>query len=48
MREMVNDLTKSAIVTILALILQFSLAVYLNRGGWEIIINMLQKKVLTS
>lgn len=33
------DLTKTLIVTILALILQFSLASYLQNGGW----NTLQK-----
>ena len=38
-----RDLTKSLAVTILALVLQFSLAVYLNHGGWQTINNMLVK-----
>ena len=37
------DLTKSLAMTILALLLQFSLAVYLNRGGWQQVNSMLQK-----
>ncbi len=37
------DLTKSLAVTILALILQFGLALYLNHGGWQTVHNMLQK-----
>jgi hypothetical protein len=38
-----SDLTKSLAMTILALVLQFSLAVYLNRGGWQQVNSMLQK-----
>jgi hypothetical protein len=38
-----RDLTKSLAVTILALVLQFSLAVYLNRGGWQQVNSMLLK-----
>ena len=38
-----RDLTKSLAVTILALILQFTLAAYLNRGGWQTVNYMLQK-----
>jgi hypothetical protein len=38
-----SDLTKSLAVTILALLVQFSLAVYLNRGGWQQVNTMLQK-----
>lgn len=48
MKEMAGDLTKTVVVTILALILQVSLAVYLNSGGWEKIINMLKISVITS
>jgi hypothetical protein len=40
---LIRDLTKSLAVTILALILQFSLAAYLNHGGWQTVNNMLQK-----
>jgi hypothetical protein len=36
-----TDLTKSLAVTILALILQFALAGYLDRGGWQDINNVL-------
>ncbi len=43
MKLMLFDLTKSVVVTILALIFQFSLAFYLNRGGWTTVISMLQK-----
>jgi hypothetical protein len=43
MNLLTRDLTKSLAVTILALILQFSLATYLNRGGWQTVNNMLQK-----
>ena len=35
------DLTKSVGVTILALILQIALAVYLNRGGWQFVNSVL-------
>jgi len=31
------DLTRSVIVTILALILQFSFAWWLNHGGWQFV-----------
>lgn len=43
MNLLTRDLTKSLAVTILALILQFSLAAYLNHGGWQIVNKMLQK-----
>ena len=32
-----KDLTKTLVVTILAIIVQVCLAYYLNQGGWEII-----------
>lgn len=38
-----SDLTKSLVVAILALILQFMLATYLNRGGWQQVFPLLQK-----
>lgn len=41
--EMKKDLTKTVCLTILALILQFSFAAYLNRGGWQQVNQMLQK-----
>jgi len=34
-----KDLTKTLGVTILALILQIALMVYLNKSGWQIILN---------
>jgi hypothetical protein len=37
-----SDLTKSLTVAILALILQFMLCVYLNRGGWQVVSLWLQ------
>jgi hypothetical protein len=37
------DLTKSLAVAILALILQFMLAMYLSRGGWQFVSSLLQK-----
>jgi hypothetical protein len=40
---LVRDLTKSLIVTILAMTILISLAVYLNRGGWSVVNNMMQK-----
>jgi hypothetical protein len=43
MNLLTRDLTKSLAVTILALILQFSLAAYLNHGGWQSVNIMLQK-----
>jgi len=43
MNLLTRDLTKSLAVTILALILQFTLAAYLNHGGWQTVNNMLQK-----
>jgi hypothetical protein len=42
----VSDLTKSVVVTILALLLQFSLAAYLNHGGWQTVYPMLEKIVV--
>ncbi len=44
-QEMKRDLTKTVSLTILALILQFSFAAYLNRGGWQLVNQMLQKLV---
>ena len=41
------DLTKAVGVTILALILQISLTVYLHKGGWEFVNKMLFSKILT-
>lgn len=43
MKKVALDLTKATVVTILALILQFSLAAYLNHGGWPIVYSMLEK-----
>lgn len=37
-----TDLTKTLAVTILALLLQIGLYVYLQRGGWPIILSMLK------
>ncbi|HJZ05194.1 hypothetical protein A2634_00300 [Candidatus Amesbacteria bacterium RIFCSPHIGHO2_01_FULL_48_32] len=43
MRRIVSDLTRTAVVTILAVVLQLVLFTYLNRGGWSIILAMIQK-----
>lgn len=40
-----QDLTKSLAMTILALILQFSLAIYLSQGGWQNVSSMLNKLI---
>lgn len=37
MEAVKHDLTRSVIVTILALTLQFSLAWWLNHGGWQFV-----------
>lgn len=42
------DLTKAVSVTILALILQFTLMFYLNRGGWIFVSQMLFHKLLNN
>jgi hypothetical protein len=46
LKMVVYDLTKGVVVTILALLLQFSLAAYLNRGGWQTVYPMLEKIVV--
>lgn len=38
-----SDLTKTLIVTILALILQFSLAAYLHKGGYNNLLQLIDK-----
>lgn len=38
-----SDLTKCGVVTILALIFQICLSVYLKHGGWQIINGMLHR-----
>jgi len=40
-----RDLTKSLSLTILALILLFGLAGYLNSGGWQTVYPMLEKTI---
>lgn len=40
-----KDLTKTLIVTILAVILQMSLANYLNHGGWNLINTLIINKL---
>jgi hypothetical protein len=45
LKGVVSDLTKSVVVTILALLLQFSLAVYLSHGGWQTVYPMLEKTI---
>jgi len=42
----ISDLTKAVVVTILALFLQFSLAAYLNSGGWQTVYTMLEKIIV--
>lgn len=39
------DLTKTLVVTILAIILQMSLAFYLNHGGWKMIDSLVISKL---
>ena len=41
-----RDLTRSAAITILALILQFALAFYLARGGWQKVLPIMNKIVV--
>ncbi|KKT58691.1 MAG: hypothetical protein UX91_C0006G0228 [Candidatus Amesbacteria bacterium GW2011_GWB1_47_19] len=41
-----RDLTKAVGVTILALLLQIILAVYLNRGGWQFVSSVLLKNII--
>ena len=45
LKLVILDLTKSLVVTILALFLQFCLAGYLNHGGWQQVYPMLEKTI---
>ena len=38
-----RDLTKTLLVTILALALQFMMYTYLQRGGWPVVLKMLEQ-----
>ena len=42
---MTADLTRTAIVTILALALQMATVTYLNKGGWNVVLTTLQRIV---
>jgi len=41
-----HDLTRSIVITILALTLQFALAFYLARGGWQKVLLMMDRIVV--
>ena len=41
-----HDLTRSIVITILALTLQFALAFYLARGGWQKVLPMMDRIVV--
>lgn len=40
-----SDLTRTAVMTILALILQMAVYIYLNSGGWQTVLRLLEKIV---
>lgn len=48
MKMVVSDLTKGLVVTILALLLQFGLAAWLNSGGWQTVYPMLEKVIFVN